>query len=85
MGCAMQTVNIHEAKTHLSRLVDEAAKGNAFIIAKSGKPMVKVLPLSDGAVTGAEKLGFMSGEIEVPEDFDSLGATEIGMLFEGKS
>ena len=81
----MQTVNIHEAKTHLSRLVDEAAKGNVFIIAKSGKPMVKVLPLSDGAVTGAERLGFMSGEIAVPEDFDSLGATEIAMLFEGKS
>lgn len=81
----MQTVNIHEAKTHLSRLVDEAAKGNVFIIAKSGKPMVKVLPLSDGAVTGAERLGFMSGEIAVPEDFDSMGATEIVMLFEGKS
>jgi len=81
----MQTVNIHEAKTHLSRLVYEAAKGNVFIIAKSGKPMVKVLPLSDGAVTGAERLGFMSGEIAVPEDFDSLGATEIVMLFEGKS
>jgi prevent-host-death family protein len=46
----MQTVNIHEAKTHLSRLVDEAAKGNVFIIAKAGKPMVKVLPLSDGGM-----------------------------------
>jgi len=42
----MQTFNIHEAKTNLSRLVEEAAKGNAFIIAKAGKPMVKVLPLS---------------------------------------
>ena len=81
----MQTVNIHEAKTHLSRLVDEAAKGNVFIIAKAGKPMVKVLPLSDGVVDGTERLGFMSGEIAVPEDFDSLGATEIVMLFEGKS
>jgi prevent-host-death family protein len=81
----MQTINIHEAKTHLSRLVDEAAKGKVFIIAKSGKPMVKVLPLSDGAVTGTEKLGFMSGEIAVPEDFDSLGETEIALLFEGKS
>lgn len=80
----MQTVNIHEAKTHLSRLVDEAAKGNVFIIAKAGKPMVKVLPLSDGVVTGTERLGFMSGEIAVPDDFDSLGATEIVMLFEGK-
>ena len=81
----MQTVNIHEAKTHLSRLVDEAAKGNAFIIAKSGKPMVKVLPLADGVINGTERLGFMSGEIAVPDDFDSLGATEIVMLFEEKS
>jgi len=81
----MQTVNIHEAKTHLSRLVDEAAKGNVFIIAKSGKPMVKVLPLSDGELEGTEKLGFMSGEIAVPDDFDSLAATEIISLFEGKS
>lgn len=81
----MQTVNIHEAKTHLSRLVDEAAKGNVFIIAKAGKPMVKVLPLADGELEGTEKLGFMSGEIEVPDDFDSLAATEIIKLFEGKS
>ena len=81
----METVNIHEAKTHLSRLVDDAAKGKAFIIAKAGKPMVKVLPLSHGAIGGTERLGFMSGEIEVPEDFDSIGAAEIAALFEGKT
>ena len=46
----MRTVNIYEAKTHLSRVVDDAAKGNAFVIARAGKPMVKVLPLSDGDV-----------------------------------
>jgi prevent-host-death family protein len=78
----MQTVNIHEAKTHLSRLVDEAAKGNVFIIAKAGKPMVKVLPLSGEETDTTKKLGFMSGEIEVPDDFDSLGATEITALFD---
>ncbi len=81
----MQTINIHQAKTHLSRLVDEAAKGNVFIIAKAGKPMVKVLPLSDGELKGTERLGFMSGEISVPEDFDTLGAKEIVQLFEGKA
>jgi prevent-host-death family protein len=82
----MQTVNIHEAKTQLSRLVDEAAKGNAFIIAKAGKPMVKVLPISEEELEGSEKrLGFMSGEISVPDDFDSLGEAEIIQLFEGKS
>ena len=80
----MRTVNIHEAKTHLSRLVKEAAKGNSFIIAKAGKPLVKVLPLSDGAIEGNERLGFMSGEIVVPDDFDMLGKTEIISLFEGK-
>lgn len=81
----MQTVNIHEAKTHLSRLVEEAAKGNVFIIAKAGKPMVKVLPLSEGELKGAERLGFMAGEISAPDDFDSLGATKMIQLFEGKS
>lgn len=81
----MQTINIHKAKNHLSRLVDEAAKGNVFIIAKAGKPMVKVLPLADGDLKGVEKLGFMSGEISVPDDFDSLTATEMIRLFEGAS
>ena len=42
----MQTYNIHEAKTHLSRLVEQAAKGEPFVIAKSGKPLVKVVPLN---------------------------------------
>ncbi len=81
----MQTINIHKAKTHLSRLVEEAAQGNAFIIAKAGKPMVKVSPLSAEERKGDEKLGFMAGEIITPDDFDSLGAPEIMRLFEGKS
>ena len=81
----MQTINIHEAKTHLSRLVEEAAQGQSFIIAKAGKPLVKVSPLSAEERQGGEKLGFMAGEISVPDDFDSLGASEIMLLFEGKS
>ena len=81
----MQTINIHEAKTHLSRLVEEAAQGKAFIIAKAGKPMVKVSPLSREELKGEKKLGFMLGEISTPDDFDSLGAPEIMRLFEGKS
>jgi len=81
----MKTVNIHEAKTHLSRLISEAAKGNVFIIAKAGKPLVKVLPLSESDLSGVEKLGFMSGEISVPDDFDTLAAAELAQLFEGKS
>jgi prevent-host-death family protein len=81
----MQTVNIHEAKTHLSRLVEEAAQGKPFIIAKAGKPMVKVIPLSAEDGKASKKLGFMAGEISMPDDFDSLGSTEILRLIEGRS
>ena len=78
----MQTVNIHEAKTHLSRLVEQAAHGEPFVIAKAGKPLVKVVPLS--ATTGkAKRLGFLAGEISVPDDFDRMGAKEIEQLFGG--
>ncbi len=75
----MRTINIHEAKTHLSKLVDEAAKGEAFVIAKAGKPLVKVVPLD--APAAAQRLGFLTGEIEVPEDFDRMGAEHIEALF----
>ena len=79
----MQTINIHEAKTHLSRLVEEAAKGKEFIIAKAGKPMVKVSPLAAEEVPSKKRLGFMAGEICVPDDFDSMGAEDVARLFEG--
>ena len=81
----MQTINIHEAKTHLSRLVEEAAQGKPFIIAKAGKPLVKVTPLYGEDLERPEKIGFMAGEISVPDDFDSFGVPEIIQLFEGKS
>ncbi|MDD3992636.1 MAG: type II toxin-antitoxin system prevent-host-death family antitoxin [Desulfobacteraceae bacterium] len=78
----MKTINIHEAKTHLSLLVEVAAAGNVFIIAKAGKPLVKVMPLSAAASDAREKFGFMAGEISVPDDFDTLGADDIRELFE---
>ena len=79
----MQTFNIHEAKTHLSRLVEQAANGEPFVIAKAGKPLVKVVPLS--APTGAKvkRLGFLEGQFSVPDDFDEMGKKEIEQLFEG--
>jgi prevent-host-death family protein len=77
----MRTVNIHEAKTHLSRLVDRAAKGEPFIIAKAGKPLVKVVPLDAPAASEIQRLGFMEGEIEVPDDFDTMFADEILEMF----
>jgi len=75
----MNTVNIHEAKTQLSRLVDRAARGESFVIAKAGKPLVKVSALD--APTKPQRLGFLKGEIEVPDDFDRMGEEEIAALF----
>ena len=77
----MHTINIHQAKTHLSRLVEEAAKGEVFVIAKAGKPMVKVVPLESAEQPGTRRLGFMQGEFTVPDDFDELGSAEIEALF----
>jgi prevent-host-death family protein len=77
----MDTINIHEAKTHLSRLVEKAAKGDAFIIAKAGKPMVKVVPLDAEERREPKRIGFMAGKIKVPDDFDRLGEDEIERLF----
>jgi prevent-host-death family protein len=79
MEAAMVTVNIHEAKTQLSRLVDRAAKGEPFVIAKAGKPLVKVSALD--APASPKRLGFLAGEIEVPDDFDRMGESEIAALF----
>ena len=79
----MHTVNIHEAKTHLSRLIDRAAKGEPFIIAKSGKPMVKVVAIDVPAASEARRVGFMAGKVSVPKDFDRMGSEEIEQLFGG--
>lgn len=77
----MKTVNIHEAKTQLSKLVDEAVRGEPFIIAKAGKPLVKVTPLTAPVGTEIKRLGFMAGQISVPEDFDRMGEAEIQRMF----
>jgi prevent-host-death family protein len=81
----MLTVNIHKAKTHLSRLLDRAAKGEPFIIAKAGKPMVKVVPLDTREAAQLRRLGFMAGQIAVPDDFDRMGGAEIEQLFGSRS
>lgn len=79
----MKTVNIHEAKTHLSRLVEEAASGEPFVIAKSGRPMVRVVPLETPAPGHERRLGFLEGRVTVPDDFDRLGSDAIIEGFEG--
>ena len=79
----MKTINIHQAKTQLSKLVEEAHSGEPFVIAKAGRPMVKVTALQ--APTGAQvrRLGFLSGQIQVPDDFDQMGAEQIESIFGG--
>ena len=79
----MQQYNIHAAKTHLSTLVEKAAKGDSFIIAKSGKPMVKVIPFSPQKAT-QNRIGFLKGQLNVPADFDQMGQNEIINEFEAK-
>jgi antitoxin (DNA-binding transcriptional repressor) of toxin-antitoxin stability system len=75
----MVTVNIHEAKTQLSKLIEQAIKGETFVIAKAGKPLVKVEALD--APETPKRLGFLKGEIAVPKDFNRMGESEIGALF----
>lgn len=79
----MHTVNIHEAKTQLSRLIEQAVAGDSFIIAKAGKPLVKVTRLEPTSDVQAGRLGFMAGQITVPDDFDRMGSGEIEQLFAG--
>jgi prevent-host-death family protein len=78
----MHVVNIHEAKTHLSRLIEKAAGGEPFIIAKAGRPLVKVIPI-DMVQTEHQRLGFLAGQFNVPDDFDRIGGPEIETLFGG--
>jgi len=77
----MLTVNIHEAKTHLSRLIEAAVKGEPFIIAKAGKPLVKVTAIE--AAAPVQRIGFMAGEFKIPDDFDTMFQDEIIAMFEG--
>ena len=77
----MEYINIHAAKTHLSALVEKAAAGEPFVIAKSGRPLVTVSPYM--TKTSNNRVGFLKGLISVPSDFDRLGGDEISNLFEG--
>lgn len=80
----MRTVNMHQAKTHLSRLVREAVDGEPFVIARAGKPLVRVTALDAKSPAKKSRLGFLDGQFEVPEDFDTMLADEIQAMFEGK-
>ena len=80
----MQKINIHEAKTKLSGLVEDMVKrGDSFIIAKEGKPMVKVVRIDSSAAHTNQRLGFLKNQIVVPDDFDRMGEDKITQLFMG--
>jgi len=77
----MKTYNIHEAKTQLSKLIQDAVSGTPFIIAKAGVPQVVVQAVQ--TPRQARRLGFMPQGIRVPSDFDQMGADDISSLFSG--
>jgi antitoxin (DNA-binding transcriptional repressor) of toxin-antitoxin stability system len=84
----VRQVNLHEAKTHLSRLVAEAVAGEGFVICKAGKPLVQVTRLTgadDTAAPPRRRLGLLAGQCSVPDDFDQIADDEIADLFEGLS
>jgi prevent-host-death family protein len=81
----MRQVNIHEAKTHLSRLVNAAAKGEPFVIAKAGKPLVKVVAIDATPEEPGAWLGFARHlNWKIPDDFDTMDQEEIIRLFAGE-
>jgi len=79
----MQTIDIRDAGSNLDQLIERAAKGDGFIIAKAGKPLVKVTAFDASLTFRPERLGFMMGMIEVPADFDSMGDDAIERAFGG--
>jgi prevent-host-death family protein len=84
----MRTINIHQAKTHLSRLVDEAVEGDSFIIAKAGKPKVMVTRLDSAKAPTKRRLGLLEGMYTLPENYwevDKAMDQEIEKMFFGEN
>lgn len=75
----MRVIDIDEVQGNLFRLVDDAAGGKPFIIAKAGRPLVKVVAVEPARAP--RRLGFLTGEIDVPDDFDRMGAGAIARHF----
>lgn len=78
------TVNMHEAKTHLSRLVERAVEGEEVIIAKAGKPLVRLVPVGQSVVDTSKRLGMLRGQLAIPDDFKGFMKDEIEEMFYGK-
>ncbi len=79
----MRTVNMHEAKTNLSRLVDRAAKGEPFVIARAGKPLVTVTAIEKAPVDVSKRIGFSKGKFVTPDDIKAFAREEIEVMFHG--
>ena len=77
----MRTLDVEEAKANLSAFVEEAAKGDGFIITVAGKPLVKLVALNVEKPPIAKRRGFMAGQITVPSDFDRMANAEIERMF----
>jgi prevent-host-death family protein len=82
---SVRQVNLHEAKTHLSRLVAEAVAGEEFVICKAGKPLVRVTRVEGDTVLPRRRLGLLAGQCSVPDDFDAMAAGAIADSFEGRA
>ena len=80
----METVDIHEAKTHLSRLLEQAARGDSVIIARAGKPIARMVPIGPAERAPQQRTSFMAGHRRVPAGFDRMGASKIEALFGGQ-
>ncbi len=78
----MTTVNVHEAKTHLSRLLERVEAGETVTIARAGTPVAQLVSVQ--VAQGRPRVGFLAGAFTVPEDFDSMGEAEIDALFAGR-
>ena len=78
-------VDVHEAKTHLSKLLDRVAAGETIVLAKAGRPVARLMPLEVMASVAERRLGFLQGRIQVPDDFDQLGAEEIAGAVRGEA
>ena len=79
----MEIVNIHQAKCHLSKLLEGVSQGKPFIIAKAGKPIARVIAMDAPEPWQMKRLGFLVGQFVVPDDFDRMGQEDIADLFEG--
>lgn len=77
------TVNIHEAKSRLSQLLEGVRQGEPFVIAKAGKPIARVTRIDAPGPGAGSRIGFLAGQIAVPDDFDRMGEAEVVQLFGG--